>query len=144
MEPNNTNPQTPPVAQNPAPQAPFIPESEMKLPEESVVGTAVAPESSRHLFNPLLIALLVLLLAALAVVIIWGEDLIELVLPSAPIDQGPTMEEQARNAELDALTKTENDLEAIDLSQPEAQMNAIEAEIIAEVNATGTATSTAN
>lgn len=127
-----------------APQPPVIPESEMKLPEEGIGGASVpAAPSSKHLVNPLLIALFVLLLAILAVVIIWGEALVGLILPAdgtelTPIDTATTTSDAAE------LEAAEQELKSVNFDELEAEMNAIEAEIEAELNATSTATTTAN
>lgn len=138
MDNNNQNP-----TQNTPP--PVIPESELKLPEEGVNGVTPAP-APKHAINPLLIALLVLLLALLAAVIIWGEELIGLVLPEDTVELPPLPEEQAQPDQAAELMELE-----AEIGQSEAELNALEqeldqmeAEIEASAAAEASATTTAN
>lgn len=128
--------------QNP-PEAPLIPESEMKLPEEPLGGAANTAAPSRHLFNPLLVALFVFLLVILAVVIIWGETLIGLVWPQDSVELPPLPEEQTANA-ADEARQWREEIDAVDLSKMDADMNSIETAINADLSAaaTGSATTT--
>ncbi len=120
-------------------EAPLIPESEMKLPEESVNGVPQKPVPKSHLFNPLLIALLVVLLVILAAVIIWGEELIGMVWPQEAVELQPLSEEEASNNEVNELEQWESEINEIDLSTVEAEMTSIEAGIEAETTASSTA-----
>lgn len=121
-------------------EVPLIPEDQIKLPEEQF-GNAPAPEPvSGRAFNPLLIILLILLLALLGVVVVWGQDLLDLAFPenitSLPTETTPVVTEESEIATMEA------ELDSIDMSAMEKEMNAIEAEINAEINATSTAGST--
>lgn len=124
-----------------APQAPVIPESELKLPEESLNGAVQSPVTSARIVNPLLIVLLVVLLAVLAVVVIWGEQIIDIVMPATVSDTTmemmPPTEEQATtsvetNAEMEVV-EMEAELNDSELEEFDAEMEAIEAEIEAEL-----------
>ena len=122
---------------------PVIPESELKLPEEGVNGVTPAP-APKYAINPLLIGLLVLLLAVLAAVIIWGEQLIGLVLPEDTVELPPLPEEQARQDSADELSELEAEIDQSEseLNALEQELNQMEAEIeasaAAEASATGT------
>lgn len=128
MEQNNNTPN----------EAPLIPESEMKLPEESLNGTPQKPVPKSHLFNPLLIALLVVLLVILAAVIIWGEELIGMVWPQEAVELQPLSEEDMTNNETNELEQWESEIDEIDLSGIDEDMAAIEAKIETEATATST------
>lgn len=128
MEQNNNTPS----------EAPMIPESEMKLPEESLNGAPQTPAPKGHLFNPLLVALLVILLAILAVVIIWGEELIEIVWPQETAEPQPLPEGEVSNNEASEIEQWESEIDEMDLSGIETEMTSIEAEIEAETTATST------
>ncbi len=125
--------------QNPTPNTPppVIPESELKLPEEGVNGVTPAP-APKHAINPLLIGLLVLLLAILGAVIVWGEELIGLVLPEETVELPPLPEESAERDAAADITELESEID-----QNEAELNAIEQELLqmeAEIEAEAAAT----
>lgn len=129
MEPNNN--------QTPAPQAPEIPESEMKMPEDQFGDRPVAEPAPKHAVNPLFIVALILLLTILAVVIIWGEELVEMFLPETtvelePLPEATEMEDENTEAELNEM---ERELNEMDLSDMEEDLNMIEAEMDAELEA---------
>jgi len=126
MEQNNNTPN----------EAPLIPESEMKLPEESLNGAPQKPVPKTHLFNPLLIVLLVVLLAILAAVIIWGEELIGMVWPQETVELQPLPEGEANNNEVREVEQWESEMDTMDLNEIDSEMSSIEAEIEAEATAT--------
>ncbi len=128
MEHNNNTPN----------EAPLIPESEMKLPEESVNGVPQKPVPKNHLFNPLLITLLIVLLVILAAVIIWGEELIGMVWPQETVELQPLSEGEASNNEVSELEQWESEIDNMDLSEIDAEMTSIEARIEAEITASST------
>jgi len=126
-----------------APQVPVIPESEMKLPEESVQGETQGSSPSARLVNPLLIVLLVVLLAILAAVIIWGEEIINTLMPTTTpnntMEVKPLEENQATTTNKTDMESDVADMEAelseSELDEFDAEMQAIEAEINAELDA---------
>lgn len=136
--PNQTQPPSTPTE----PQPPVIPESELKLPEEGLNGAAPAPEA-KFAINPLLIVLLVMLLAVLGAVIIWGEEIIEMVLPAEeseipmPAEEETVAEDTA--AEITEL-EAEIDQNEAELNALEQELNQMEAEIEAEMDAEATTT----
>lgn len=127
----------------PANTPPVIPESELKLPDEGVDGVAPVPPP-KHSINPLLVALLVLLLAILAAVIIWGEELIGLVFPGETVELPPLSEEQVGRDNLSEMTELEAEIEQneAELDSLEQEMNQLETEINVELEAEATATGT--
>lgn len=129
MEQNNNTPN----------EAPLIPESEMKLPEESVNGVPQKPLPKNQLFNPLLIALLVVLLAVLAAVIIWGEELIGMIWPQEAVELQPLSEEEMSNNDTAEIEQWESEIDEMDFSAMDEEMTSIEAEIEAEATASTTA-----
>lgn len=115
------------------PKAPEIPESEMKMPEDQF-GNQPAPEStSKYVINPLFVVALILLLTILAIVIIWGEELVAMFLPETTVELEPLPEAGSFEAVETELNDTENQLNEIDISATEANLNAIEAEMEAEL-----------
>ena len=130
MENNNTNN-----------QVPSIPESEMKLPEEQFGEAAPAAEpKTSSAWTIALFLLLVVLLAALAVVVIWGEELIDMVLPAETVEITPMPETPNNDAAAAApIENIEAELNEIDFTEMESELDAIEAEI--EAGATATSTS---
>lgn len=135
MEINNPNPNK---------EAPLIPESEMKLPEEQVGGIAPPPAPSSHLFNPILFGLLIVLLVILGVVIIWGEQLLNMVLPpenyEMPIE--PVTTEQPEESSATELQATEAELNQMNFEDMDAELDAIEASMDAELEAGATTSNT--
>lgn len=119
-------------------EAPLIPESEMKLPEESVNGAPQKPLPKNQLFNPLLIILLVVLLAILAAVIFWGEELVGMVWPQEAAELQPLNDEVGLENEANELEQWESEMDSIDLSEIDAEMSSIEAEIEAGATASST------
>jgi hypothetical protein len=130
-------PQSPQNNTTPITQAPIIPESQMKFPDESAGGPP-PPDTNRHGFNPWLIGLLVILLILLAVAVIWGEEIVGMILPeeTAEFTLPPDTAEQSDADDLNAL---EAEIDDTDWSELDAEMDAIEAEINAEMEATSTA-----
>jgi hypothetical protein len=128
MEQNNNQP-TP----QPAPQAPEISESEMKMPEDQFGDKQVSEPAPSHSVNPLFIVALILLLTILAVVVIWGEELVGMFMPDTTVELEP-LPEGVENNETD-LTEMENELNEIDLSTMEAELDMMEAEMDAELEA---------
>jgi hypothetical protein len=130
-------PQSPQNNPTPVNQAPIIPESQMKMPDEAAGGPP-PPDTNRHGFNPWLIGLLVILLVMLAVAVIWGEEIVGMLIPeeSAEFTPPPETAEQSDTKDLNDL---ESEIEDTDWSELEADMAAMEAEINAEVGATSTA-----
>lgn len=127
MEPNNNQPV--------APQAPEIPESEMKMPEDQFGNRPAAEPAPKHIVNPLFIVALILLLTVLAVVVIWGEELVGMFLPETtvelePLREGTEMENDSTETELNEM---ERELNEMNLSNMEENLNMIEAEMDAEL-----------
>ncbi|MEX0913257.1 MAG: hypothetical protein WDZ56_01865 [Candidatus Paceibacterota bacterium] len=128
MEQNNNQP-TP----QSTPQAPEIPESEMKLPEEQFGNQPLAEKAPKHYVNPLLIVGVILLLTALAIVVIWGEELIGMFLPDSTVQLEPLPEAEEVNATETELEEMERELEEMDMSSFEEELDTIEAEMEAEL-----------
>jgi|GEM_PF-2674907 len=145
--PTNVTPLEPvPTMTHTTGQAPFIPESEMKLPEESVAEGSSTTRSSGTGISILLIALLVFLLAILGIVIVWGEQIINLVLPDQTVELPPlpvpeTNQYEVIQAELDTAT---NNLNNIDLNSVSASFISIENDIEVSISTTSNATETTN
>lgn len=108
-------------------EVPLIPESEMKLPEERFGGEP--PETPRNPFLLImLVSLMIVLLGAVAVVVIWGQQLINLVMPP------PAMEAPAAlSAEAVAIQAIEAELGALVLPDINARLDEIEAAIAADL-----------
>ena len=122
MEQNNNQP---------APQAPEISESEMKMPEDQFGDKQVSEPAPSHSVNPLFIVALILLLTILAVVVIWGEELVGMFMPETTVELEP-LPEGVENNETE-LSEMENEINQIDLSTMEAELDMIEAEMDAEL-----------
>ena len=123
MEPN--------INQTPAPKAPVIPESEMKMPEDQFSDTTGTEPAPSHSINPLLIVALILMLTVLAVVVIWGEELVGMLLPEATVEL-ESMPGDDGNTEAE-LNEMENELNQMDFSDMEENLDGIEAEMDAEL-----------
>lgn len=120
-------------------QPPQIPESEMKLPEEQFGDSAPAPEAGARTFSVVLVVLLVVLLAVLAAVIVWGEEILDLILPDTTMELPPLPEPEAGDATTEAeIEEIEAELEEAELEEFDAELAAIEAELEAELSATTT------
>lgn len=129
---NNNNP-------TPANQVPLIPESEMKLPEEQFKEGNPAPVAKKSLGTIILLVLVALLLGVMAAVIFWGEEILNLVLPPEPVEVTTPMEEPAPEAtEEQSIDDMESEIENMDFTEMENELNEIEAEIEAEATATTT------
>ncbi len=122
---------------NPNNQVPTIPESEMKLPEEQYQETSVEPAAKKSGWTVVLLVLVVLLLGAMAAVIFWGEELINMVLPPEEVEM-PAPIEPPVQTEAENVETIEAELEDMDFTEMEAELNDIEAEIEAEASATTT------
>lgn len=122
---------------NPNNQVPTIPESEMKLPEEQYQETNLEPAGKKSAWTVVLLVLVVVLLAAMTAVIVWGEELVNLILPPEEVEMPAPMEEPAETEE-ENIENIEAELEDIDFTEMEAELDDIEAEIEAEASATTT------
>lgn len=132
MDNNQTNPAPAPV--------PKIEESELKLPQENL-STLPKPEPVRGPISPLLIILLVIALALLGAVIVWGEEILDLVMP-IPADAPTTETVKLQEATTTERTLTpEEDMAKIEaeassteseMSEMDKELNSIEAELNAE------------
>ncbi len=138
METNNTPINPTPVNNTAKPAAnpvPVIPESEMKLPAENFNDATPAPSPKSSLGTVILLVLLVVLLGVLTVVVIWGEEIIDMFLPieqaetAMPTDTTDSNTETSPEADINAI---ETELESIDFTEMESELDAIEAEIEAE------------
>lgn len=121
-------------------QAPQIPESEFKLPEEQMGESSAGKEKSPYAVNPIFVALLLILLAILAVLLIWGEQLIGMLIPTTAVTLPPLPEEvtPAENESVSPYGKSDDeeitsieaglDAEAENLGTLDAEMEEIEAE----------------
>lgn len=122
---------------------PNIPESEMKLPEEQFGTTTEPKKESGSFINPLLIVLLVILLGMLGTVIVWGNDLLDLLLPTETNDgevmiEDSSPEEDTNNLEDETLSAEEIEAMEEDAAKMDAEMQAMDqdlAEIEAEMDA---------
>lgn len=125
--------------QNPVPQTPSVPETEMKMPEEQVI--APQPEArGRRAFIPLLVGVLVLLLGILGALLVWGDEIIDTFMPvdtAEDVSLTPATSTDPAVTDTDA-SETEADLSAIeaelegeDFSEFEAEMSALDAELAA-------------
>lgn len=132
MEQNNNQP-TP----QPAPQAPEISESEMKMPEDQFGDKQVSEPAPGNAVNPLFIVALILLLTILAVVVIWGEELVGMFIPDTTVELAPLPEAEKPETAETELNEMENQLNEIDLSTMEAELDMMEAEMNAELEAEG-------
>lgn len=126
----------------PIPPVPEISKEELKMPEEKVASPA-AVVSPKKPISPLLVILLIFSLALLGVAIVWGNQILEIFLPTEQpepmvpqneVDQAATntpetvtVEEEIANIEKEA-SSTEAELNAT-----ESELNAIEAELNAEL-----------
>lgn len=131
MEPNQ--PQT---------EQPTINPDELKMPEEHF-GATEPPSRSSSAFIPLLVGILIILLIVLGALVVWGEDLIQMIQPDGGADTeatavatttetATTTEETAPE---DSLAEIESDLESTDFESIDAELEAIDAEL----NASSTA-----
>lgn len=142
---NQTTPapvNNPPINNAPVNPVPVIPESEMKLPEEQFKDATPPPTKPSSVWTVVLLVLLVVLLGVLTVVVIWGEELIDMVFPVAQVVD-PAMDDMAPAPEPtpeEDMAAMESELEDIDLDAMDAELNSIEAELDAE--ASGNATTT--
>lgn len=118
--------------------APVVPESELKMPEQEFTGQAPVPDApkSRTLLY-VLVAIFVLLLAVLGALLLYGEELMELIIPQEPTVQPlpaePMPEETAATTTIEDLAAMEAALEGTDLSEFDAELEAIDAELEAEL-----------
>lgn len=117
---------------------PEIPESEMKLPEEHFNGSGAAENKSSLPINPLLIVLLLVLLAILAVVMLWGEELMNMFLKPEPVEESQMMSNEAPvvdESSTQDLENIESEAQAMDqeLSDIDNELDTIEAELDAEL-----------
>lgn len=133
-----------PINNAPVNPVPVIPESELKLPQENFGDTAPAPEEKSGIWTVLLLVLLVLLLGVLTVVVIWGEEIIDMVMPAAELG-GADMEDTTpaptpEPTPEEDMAAMETELENIDFAAMDAELNAIEAELDAEASNTATTT----
>ena len=126
MEPNNNQP---------TPQAPDIPESEMKMPDDQFGNQPTPEPTPKHAVNPLFIVALILLLTILAVVVIWGEELVGMFLPETTVELEPLPEATESDTTEAELNEMERDLNEMDLSDMEEELETIEAEMEAELEA---------
>lgn len=126
MEPNNNQS---------TPQAPEIPESEMKLPEDQFGNQPMPEPAPSHSVNPLFIVALILLLTVLAVVIIWGEELVGMFLPESTVQLEPLPEpKQSEVTEAD-LEDIGREIDQTDVSSTtEEETSSIEAQMNAELS----------
>lgn len=126
---------------NPNNQVPSIPESEMKLPEEQYQETNPTPAPKKSIGTILLVLLVVILLGIMTAVIFWGEELVNLILPpeavETPIPGAEMLPPENQEANIETM---EAELEDMDFTEMETELNDIEAEIEAE--ASGEATTT--
>lgn len=126
--------------QAPAP-VPKIDESELKLPQENL-STLPKPEPAKGPVSPLLIILLVIALALLGAVIVWGEEILNLVMPlpaeptpteTVKLEETPEQTEQPLTPEEDmAKIEAEASSTESDMAEVDKELNAIEAELDAE------------
>ncbi|OGG85537.1 hypothetical protein A2392_02040 [Candidatus Kaiserbacteria bacterium RIFOXYB1_FULL_46_14] len=126
--------------QQPAKPVPEIPQGELKMPVESVPTQSATAPSPKHHVSPFLVILFVFSLALLGVAIVWGAQIIDILMPAAetPVlepatdikteaQTPPTTEQEITNIEAEAAA-TE-----AELSASESELDAIEAEIEANL-----------
>ncbi|OGG41420.1 hypothetical protein A2837_02820 [Candidatus Kaiserbacteria bacterium RIFCSPHIGHO2_01_FULL_46_22] len=130
--------------QQQAAPVPEIPTGELKMPAESVPAEAATiPAPKRHI-SPLLVILLVFSLVLLGAVIVWGDKIIETLIPmeqvpamdaamdtstSTDSDGASTQTTEEELAEIEAEASTTEE----ELNEADAELDAIEAEIDAEL-----------
>lgn len=126
------------------PQQP-IAEDEMKMPEEQFGARSDAPQSSSPLV-PILVALLIVLLVALGALVVWGDEIMGVLMPAEPAPAEEAATSTDASATDDASSDTagtygdiEAELEATDLSELDAELEAIEAELESDATATSSA-----
>lgn len=118
-------------------QVPSIPESEMKLPEEQYQETNPTPAPKKSLGTILLVLLVVILLGIMTAVIVWGEELVNMILPSEAVETPmPPVENPPPETEEANIETIEAELEDMDFTEMESELNDIEAEIEAEATTT--------
>ena len=124
---------------NPNNQVPSIPESEMKLPDEQYQETNPEPVAKKSAWTAVLLVLVVVLLAAMTAVIVWGEELVNMILPPEAVETPmPPSDTPPPETEAATIEDIEAEIEDIDFTAMEAELNDIEAEIEAESSATAT------
>ena len=131
---DNNQEKTNPSSNNSAP-VPEIAESELKMPEDKFSGVPEPTVKTRGPISPLLISLLVVSLALLGVVVVWGEEILDMIMPPTPGDTvyqddmmleeevEPTPEEDIAALEEELDDESFDDIDA-DLAEIEAQMDA--------------------
>ena len=122
------------------PQTPVTADAELKMPEEEFGGPR-PPSDAHSILIPLLAGLLIALLAALAVLFIFRETLMELIgMDSNATDElteAEPMEPAPAAKDTEELDQLQSELEAANFSDIEADLSQIDAEL------TGGATTTA-
>lgn len=102
------------------------------------------PEEKSGIWTVLLLVLLVLLLGVLTVVVIWGEEIIDMVLPASELNsadmEDTTLAPTPEPTPEEDMAAMETELESIDFEAMDAELNAIEAELDAEASSTATTT----
>lgn len=123
------------------PQAPEISESEMKMPEDQFGDKPVSEPAPSHSVNPLFIVALILLLTILAVVVIWGEEIVGMFLPETTVKLEPLPAAVESDKTQTGFDEMEKQLNEVDLSNMDEQLNTIEVQMDGELkaeSATGT------
>lgn len=133
MDNNQTTPAPAPV--------PKIEESELKLPQENL-STLPKPEPAKGPISPLLIILLMIALALLGAVIVWGEEILDLVMPlpaDAPTSETVKLQEATTTTERtltpeEDMAKIEAEASSTEseMAEMDKELNSIEAELNAE------------
>lgn len=129
METNNSNKENN--------QVPSISESELKLPDEQFGEQSPVPAPKSH-FNPLLFGLLIALLVIMSLVVIWGEQLINLVLPPentepATITETEEVPPETAGTQQD-LSDIESELNEMDFSTIDNELDAIGTQLETEAS----------
>ena len=138
-----------PKEENNQVQAPDISHEEMKMPENSVIGSAPAAERQAPVSGIIIALLAILLIGILAGMYYWFSQLTAQNQPIAPAVERPTAEEnnepesttaeaavetQAALSTSDEISAIEADIEATDLDTLDAELTAIDAELDAAMN----------
>lgn len=119
-------------------QPPEIPESELKLPEEQFNGNFSNQQSNKNKISVLFVIVMLILLSCLVVLVVWGEQLINMLLPQPSLETGlfnneMMIEEEPSNqasieSEVNSI-ESELEIESQNLDQFDAEMDEIENEL---------------
>lgn len=132
MEPNQPDQQQ---------AAPEINPDELKMPEEQF--GAEEPARTGGMLIPILVSILIILLIALGALVVWGEEIVNMLRPSdaaAPavseeVDTTAAATTTPEPTPADTFAEIESDLESTDFDAIDAELEAIDATLSATTTA---------